>query len=262
MSVGESKIPFPVVYEESKECYFVNGMKITGVAWLIRNGKDKSGFCIENRVALTKEEQQKIGDKQPFMLPKIVFDSQGKIFDDNILLEAYKRKMEEKNIDIVITSDEAKRFSLLFENRHFPMAVLRESVEGNENPLSTLKRGIKEECKKKFKENVDVPLYKFIYKRRGETCLLVYFIDDNLLEPDLEAIKAAGACNYFCAKSLKDISFVDNKWLETRNHEILDNIEIEKRLLSFEEKFGKDGFGCDLKYWGALKMWRECQKYF
>ena len=35
---------------------------ITGVAWLLRDfdGK-KSGFCIENRIALTKAEQEEIG---------------------------------------------------------------------------------------------------------------------------------------------------------------------------------------------------------
>ena len=47
---------------------------------------------------------------------------------------------------------------------------------------------------------------------------------------------------------------------------IFDKIRLFKNINSqieeFEKKFGEEGLGCDLKYWGGLKMWRECKKHF
>ena len=42
---------------------------------------------------------------------------------------------------------------------------------------------------------------------------------------------------------------INNDYLETRSHEILTNDEIETRLVEFENKFGKNGIGCDLRFW-------------
>ena len=50
--------------------------------------------------------------------------------------------------------------------------------------------------------------------------------------------------------------------METVDHDMLENDEVEKRLIEFEKKFGEEGLGCDLRYWGGLKMWRECKKHF
>lgn len=261
----------PVRAGESKEttkeeivlrdgCHYIRGLKITGVAWLTRNGKNHASFCQENRVALTKDEQKAIGDKQPFMLPTVTFDPQGKIIEDSILVDAYNQKMKSKGKDVTVTATQAKEYCKRFKARHFPMAILREAIKGDEHPKEALRRGIQEECKRVFRENVDIPEHTFVYERRGNSCLLVYFVEKNMLRIDLGSIKRTGPCNYFCAKSLDGI--IENDYLETRNHEMLENDEIEKRLLEFQNTYGENGIGCDLKYWGGLKMWDECKKHF
>lgn len=146
------------------------------------------------------------------------------------------------------------------------MSVLREGIKtdsnGNaigEKPEEALKRGLREERKKKFKEEIETLKHKFVYKRRNNTCLLVYFVDSDSLEDDAKAIEETGKCNYFCAKSL---SIINNDYLETRDHKLIFNDEIDKAMIDFENKFGENGEGCDLRYWGGLKMWNECKKYF
>ena len=240
--------------------HYIRGLKITGVAWLTRNGKNHASFCQENRVALTKAEQKAIGDNQPLMLPFVTFDPQGKIIEDSILVDAYNQKMKSKGKDVTVTATQAKEYCKRFQARHFPMAVLREGIKGDEHPKEALKRGIQEECKRIFRNGVDIPNHAFVYERRGNTCLLVYFVEKDMLRIDLGSIKRTGLCNYFCAKSLKDV--IDNDYLETRNHEMLENDEIERRLVEFQNTFGNNGIGCDLKYWGGLKMWEECKKHF
>ena len=248
-----------IVYSDySNHYYMTNVGPISGVAWLIRRG-NKSSFCIENRVALTKKEQQIIGDKQPFMLNNITFEPSGKVIEDSVLVNAYNEKMKKKNLDVTITIEEAKNNQQKFAERHFPMAILRERVKKSEHPIDALKRGLREECKKKFKDESFVPERTFYYER-GLNCILVYFIDADMLETDLASVKKAGSCNYFCAKSLKGV--VENDYLETKDHQLLDNDEIENKLLEFQEKFGENGIGCDLKYWGGLKMWNKCKEYF
>ena len=248
-------------------------LKVTGVAWLTRF-ESMSGFCTENRVALTKNEQEEIGDTQPFMLPEVTYDHQGFTFDDSELANKYIQKMKAKGKSILFNNPntesllaeveqvivDAKERETRFKDRHFPMAVLREGVKENESPQQALLRGLQEECKLKLIEGVECPQHKFVYERRGSTCLLVYFINDCLLETDCDAELKAGCCNYFCAKSLDEL--INNDYIETINHNMLDNGEVERRLEEFEQKFGEEGLGCDLKYWGGLKMWRECKKHF
>ena len=257
--------------------YYVNGqsgmLKITGVAWLIRYGNDYSSLCVENRVALTKAEQKSIGDTQPFMLDDVTYDKDGNVIDDSILAKAYLDKMVAKGKVVKLTREvvgeesmliqiasDAKKRKNEFNIRHFLMAVLREGIKGGENPFNALKRGIQEECKKRFKAGADEIQHKFVYERRENTCLLVYFVDGYALEDDEVAISRAGKCNYFCAKSLAGV--IDNDYLETRSHEVISNKDIEGHLEAFAEDFGEDGIGCDLKYWGGMTMWQECKKYF
>tara|TARA_B100001093_G_scaffold520365_1_gene615092 strand:- start:3162 stop:3941 length:780 start_codon:yes stop_codon:yes gene_type:complete len=250
--------------------YYVDELKITGVGWLIRSGESRSGFCIENRVALTKKEQHNIGDTQPFMLNEETYNHKGNIIEDTVLAEAYKNKMISKGKHIKLKGNgsegilnqiinTAKNRNKIFEERHFPMALLREAVKQYEHPTRSLMRGLSEECKKKFKNDVEPPQHKFVYERHNNTCVIVYFVNDETLIDDEDAINKMGSCNYFCAKSLYCIN---NDYLETRSHEILTNDEIEKRLTDFENKFGENGIGCDLKYWGGLAMWMECKKHF
>ena len=259
--------------------YYVNSekglLKVTGVAWLLRDfdGK-KSGFCIENRIALTKAEQEEIGDTQPFMLPEITYIPSGFTIEDEILANKYIEKMNAKGKKILFNNPntdscendveqviaDAKERQMRFKERHFPMAVLREAVKKDETPHDALKRGLREECKLMFFEGVKIPRHKFVYERRGNTCLLVYFIDRDTVHINYEALEKAGCCNYFCAKSLDGL--IDNDYMETVDHDMLENDEVEKRLVEFEKKFGEEGLGCDLRYWGGLKMWRECKKHF
>lgn len=250
-------------------------LKVTGVAWLLRDKNNQSGFCIENRVALTKAEQEEIGDSQPFMLPEDrTYDFQGFTLDNTVLAKKYMDKMKAKGKVIAFNNHntvscltevgqviaDAKERSNRFKERHFPMAVLREAIKKDETPHEALKRGLREECKVMFVEGVAIPRHEFVYKRRKNTCVLVYFIDICQVEKDEEATSKAGLCNYFCAKSLGDL--IDNDYMETIYHEILDNNELEKRLVEFEKKFGEEGLGCDLRFWGGLKMWQECKKHF
>ena len=285
---GESKVDLSSTlvstYGRTDGYYYVNStdglLKVTGVAWLERSGPNKSFICTENRVALTRNEQKQIGDSQPFMLPETTEDHNGYIIDDMVMAQAYFDKMKAKRKKIVLsrnvgndTTDilkqliiDAKERQIKFCMRHFIMAVLREGIKtdsnGNavgEKPLEALKRGLREERKKKFKEEIETLKHKFVYKRRNNTCLLVYFVDSDSLEDDAKAIEETGKCNYFCAKSL---SIINNDYLETRDHKLIFNDEIDKAMIDFENKFGENGEGCDLRYWGGLKMWNECKKYF
>lgn len=261
--------------------FYVNAekglLKVTGVAWLLRDSDGKkSGFCIENRIALTKAEQKEIGDTQPFMLPEYTYIPTGFTIDDNILANKYIEKMNAKGKKILFNNPntdsyesdieqviaDAKERQIRFRERHFPMAVLREAVKKNETPRDALKRGLREENKLEFIEGVAVPKHKFVYERHNNTCLLVYFIDYSSLCVNYEAEMKAGCCNYFCAKSLDMGDLIDNDYMETIDHDMLENDEVEKRLLEFEKKFGEEGLGCDLRFWGGLDMWRECKKHF
>ena len=277
---GESKTSYELTLGEDK-FYYINGLKITGVAWLERSGSTHSAICTENRVALTKAEQAEIGDSQPFMLPETTVDADGHIVDEKKMAQAYLDKMSAKGKPVKLTQNvsgtttsvieqivaDAKMRYNKFEylGRRFLMSVLREAIktenkEGVEElPFSALKRGLKEERKKKFKDYVEMLEHKFVYTRRGGTCLLVYFIDSDMLEDDKEAMEKSGKCNYFCAKS---VPMLDNSFLETRDHKMIPNSEVEKALIDFENRLGKNGEGCDLKYWGGLKMWMMCKKYF
>lgn len=255
-------------------CY-IHDLKVTGVGWLVRDGNNSVSLCTENRVALTKNEQTDIGDTQPFMLEDITYNNIGEVIDDTALAEAYIDRMKHKgkvlrlsknvgdNIEDVVGQviADAKMRSVLFSERRFPMALLREGMKTDEMPLQALKRGLKEECKMRFRNDIDTFDHTFIYQRRGNTCLLIYFIDILMLVCDNESILKAGKCNYFCAKSLPGI-LLDNDYLETRHHEMLSNDEVERRLIEFDAKFGENGLGCDLNYWGGLKMWQECKKHF
>lgn len=274
MSAGESKShnKSNILCLNWDGYYYVDGLKITGVGWLIRDGSDKSNFCIENRVALTKDEQNKIGDKQPFMLNSVTYDKHGVSMEDSVLAKCYLDKMTSKGKGVKLTKqvdtimsfvlaqivEDAKKRAIIFKDRHFPMALLREAIKENEHPKEALVRGLKEECKKKFKDS-NIPEHTFVYERRGNTALLIYLISYSALEIDVQAVEKTGSCNYFCAKSLP---IINNDYLETKNHEILDNRVIEEKLKSFEVRFGNKGIGCDLKYWGGLKMWEECKKHF
>ena len=118
-------------------------LKVTGVAWLLRSKEKYSGFCIENRVALTKAEQEEIGDSQPFMLPELTYISTGFTIEDEVLANMYIHKMNTKGKQILFNNPntdsyeneinqviaDAKERQIRFKERHFPMAVLREAIK-------------------------------------------------------------------------------------------------------------------------------------
>ena len=111
---------------------------------------------------------------------------------------------------------DAKERAIQFRNRHFPMCVLREAIKGSEKPQDALIRGLKEEaktvCDARFL-SLNLPM-----NAEEIRVFLVYFVDADLLEDDIDAIKESGKCNYFCAKSL---SLINNDYQETREHEML-----------------------------------------
>ena len=73
------------------------------VSLLLRDSDGKkSGFCIENRIALTKAEQEEIGDSQPFMLPEDTYLPTGFTIEDEILANKYIEKMNAKGKKIYL----------------------------------------------------------------------------------------------------------------------------------------------------------------
>lgn len=268
-SVSSASVSCPTLTFKDDGYFTEDGDKISGVAVLVRNGPDKSDICTENRVALTKEEQKEIGDKQPLMLPETCIGVDGNVINDNVIFEAIMKKYDDAGKVLKLTPGppknlkdkvlmQARSLATIFTERHFPMAILREGIKNLEHPDKALIRLLKEEHQKKIKSDLIPPRYKFKYKRKpnSKTCVLVYFVQNEHLEPDEYALSKKGKCNYFCAKAIPEIC--DNDYQETKNHKILDNSEIENILIEFQQKFNQ----CDLSRWGGLKMWLECKKYF
>ena len=97
------------------------------------------------------------------MLNEQTYDHKGRIMDDSFLAQAYKNKMISKGKHIKLSGDgseniinqiinTAKNRNKIFEERHFPMALLREAVKKSELPINALIRGLSEECKKKIQK--------------------------------------------------------------------------------------------------------------
>jgi len=257
--------------------YYINGLKITGVAAIERDtANGMVSICTENRTAHTKAEQKEFGLPQPFLLPPVSMDKFGAKVSENKIAEAFLKKMEKKGKEVKLSPEmqdlqvtntwhlvekvvyDAKKRYQQFEHRRFPMVVKREAMKENETPTTGLVRLLKEEFKKRFKEGTSVPEYKFIYPRRSNTCLLVYFIETSDLEWDSDAIKKKGQCTYFCSHSLPEIC--DNDYLETRDHMMLPTTEADKIIERFSVEMNT--LGCDLSRWGGDKFWSECKKHF
>ena len=257
--------------------YYVNGLKITGVAAIERDtAKGLVSICTENRTAHTKAEQQEFGMPQPFLLPAVPRDRHGNKIPENKIAEAFLKKMEKKGKEVKLSPEmqdlqvtntwhlvekvvyDAKKRYQQFEHRRFPMIVKREGLKENETPTIGLVRLLKEEFKKSFKEGVTIPEFKFIYPRRSNTCLLVYFIETSDLEWNSDALMKAGRCNYFCSHSLPEIC--DNDYLETRDHFMISITEADKIIERFSVEMNT--LKCDLSRWGGDKFWNECKNHF
>ena len=208
-----------ITYDQNTRHYFINGMKITGVAVRLEKANNTFDFCIENRVAMTKNEQKILGSKQPYMLPfetksvsgnkickrdilqkMIAKINEGSPEKANKTLRGCMYPYSEEHTVIIDTGNEELNLDddtannlwtaavvrqVLYKDRHFPMAVLREAYESEKHTSleDCLKSLLREEYHKKIKSHVPIPKHKFTYDRKGDgkKCMLVYFIKDEIL---------------------------------------------------------------------------------
>ena len=153
---------------------------------------------------------------------------------------------------------------LEYSKRHFIMPILREALKQGETPKIGLLRLLEEETRESLlQEYIDIK-HTFVYyrssKRSGNTAQLVYFISNDMVVPNNDAIIKQGKSNYFCAKSIS--SFGNNDYLEVKSDpQIVQNKHVLARLEDFNRRFGSDGLGGDLSRWGAISFWKELLKH-
>lgn len=292
-SAVQSKITYSDIIYKEDGWYYIGDVKITGVS-IRRTSNGKTKVFTENRVAMTKNEQKKLGSKQPYMLPQVCIGPNGPISQQNardalwehIIVkcrEAEEEKTgkgvalmrgmcnpysEESPVEWEVQKDNESTKEMLYwatvmrqslySKRHFPMPILREALKKNEHPHEGLCRLIEEECREELLMHPDI---KFVYYRTGRcgtTAQIVYDIDDSLVGPNEDANKKRGNCNYFCAKAIP--YFGINDYLETRNPVLMSDEEVSEKLKNFTRLYGENGIGCDLSRWGALAFWNEFLK--
>lgn len=289
------KITYDDIILKEDGWYYIGDVKITGVS-MRHTSVGKTRVYTENRVAMTKNEQKKLGSKQPYMLPQVCIGPYGPITHqeardalwEHMVLKcreaeeettgkgvALMRGMcnpysEENPVEWEVQNDGPSTKEMLYwatvmrqslyDKRHFPMPILREALKQKEHPLEGLTRLLAEECREAFKPAAK-PEIKFVYyitSRRGTTAQLVYDIDDSLVNWHHTAIETRGKCNYFCAKAIP--YFGNNDYLETRNPVLMTDEEVTAKLEEFTQMYGENGLGCDLSRWGALAFWKEFNK--
>ena len=77
-SAAQPKIDYSDILYAPDGWYYIGDVKITGVA-MRRTSVGKTQVFTENRVAMTKNEQKKLGSKQPYMLPQMCIGPNGPI---------------------------------------------------------------------------------------------------------------------------------------------------------------------------------------
>ena len=260
-----------LILKEDGYHYIIDGLKVTGTGIILRKKyKDetagevtyKFNVCEENRVAMSKDEQERLGS-QPYMLNKICLDKNGEVIPDELLGKwIYKRMNKLSEVGELLESEawafvsEARYNCEDFADRHFPMALNRERIKKNETINECAVRLLSEELYRKFKNNKKLPKYKFIHELNGKRAIVVYFVDEEDTETDQKIIDEKGKSNYFCAKDIAE--FGRNDILETRNHRFCSEEEVDKLMNDFLEKNKTK----DLSRWGGKTMWVECKKHF
>ena len=260
-----------LILNEDGYHYTIDGLKVTGTGIILRKkNKDettgeftyKFNVCEENRVAMTKDEQERLGS-QPYMLNKICLNKNGDVIPDGLLGKCiYKRMNKLSEVGELLESEawafvlEARHNCEDFADRYFPMALNRERIKKNETINDCAVRLLSEELYRKLKNNKKLSQHKFIHELRKKRAIVIYFVDEEDTETDQKIIDEKGKSNYFCAKDIEE--FGRNDILETRNHRFCSEEEVDKLMNDFLEKNKTK----DLSRWGGKTMWVECKKHF
>jgi len=188
-------------------------------------------ICEENRVALTKQEQQNIGGQQPYMLPDITLNHMGEPID---ALELGRWIHMRKNASATdeqarVAHANARKNHDAFSNngRHFLHIVLRERKKTDETDKAVVVRLLKEEYNRMF--TIDVPEPDFLYRREGSKtyqCMYIVHVEST------QILSITRKSNYFCPKALPELC--NNDYYETRNHRFMELNDARLELVEYE----------------------------
>jgi hypothetical protein len=245
-----------------------------GIALIRKREDGKKGISVfeENRVFLTEEEQEKIGSAQPYMLGEQTLNAKGEVMSPIELGKLIYQKKNKIKTPVDISDEEATEFYQnarddfeKFKNRYFQMAVYRErrkkskDKDGNkkyENLDDMFRRLLKEELLKKLKEGCTIPKVAFADKRPGgSSYMLVYIVNDDILEDDQEAIQEKGKSNYFCSKALPGVC--NNDFYETRDRRFMLLNDVENLLTKCATNFKN----YDTSRWGAKRLFEAVKPH-
>ena len=239
-------------------------MPISGVSMAVRRtnrdtGKRQVRVGIENRVALTPTEQNELGDVQPYLLPDgDLLDRDGQVIPDIRLGHIIYNRMNKCEENTLNPQESRKVAQMARErgkrwwSRHFRHAIWREGLKDSDNSIiDALKRLLKEEGGRKFKEDKAPKEYSMIYMRRGGRSGQVVFVvdyEDTMI--DVDVLRMRGLCNWFSPKKCPVIC--DNDYFETGEYIFMSEELADKYLREYGEEMER--LGCDLSRWGAMEF--------
>ena len=288
-----------ITYNMDDGWYYIGDVKITGVA-LRHTSCGKTRVYTENRVAMTKNEQKKLGSKQPYMLPQVCMGPNGPIphqqardaLWEHITAKckeaedekpgkgvALMRGMcnpysEENPVEWEVQNDGPSTKEMLYwatvmrqslyAKRHFPMPILREALKKHETPFDGLVRLLEEECRETLKNRAfpEVARHKFVYYRTGRRGTTAQLVYD-IDDSQVDwNMDAVEKRGKSNYFCAKAIPyFGNNDYLETRNPVLMTDEEVSEKLEEFTQMYGENGLGCDLSRWGAPAFWKEFLKH-
>ena len=234
---------------------------ISGVSMALRKtnkdtGKRQVRVGIENRVALTKAEQEEIGSAQPYLLPDgDLLDKDGMVIQDIKVGRIIYDRMNNGELNTLDPLESQKITDLARErgrrwwSRHFRHAIWREGLKGSDvSIIEALERLLREEGGRKFKPGIRPNKYSMIYMRPGgRSGQVVFVIDYEDTTVDMDVLRMKGLCNWFSPKKCPAIC--DNDYFETGEYIFMSEELAEKYLTEYGDEM--EGLGCDLSRWGA-----------
>ena len=236
-------------------------LTISGVSMALRKtnrdtGKRQVRVGIENRVALTKAEQEEIGSAQPYLLPDgDLLDKDGMVIPDIKVGRIIYDRMNNGELNTLHPlesqkiTDLARERGRLWWSRHFRHAIWREGLKGSDvSIIEALERLLREEGGRKFKPGIRPNKYSMIYMRPGgRSGQVVFVIDYEDTTVDMDVLRMKGLCNWFSPKKCPAIC--DNDYFETGEYIFMSEELAEKYLTEYGDEM--EGLGCDLSRWGA-----------